>query len=74
MHHAERLLDMEAEEGMKLHIETLILEKLKRPLTEMERKRILKLRALMGYESIIDYISDESLTRDEVEEYIRKVD
>ena len=38
-----------------------------------KEKEYLSLVLLMGYESIIDYLSDETLTESEIEEYIGKV-
>ena len=65
---------MSVEDGMRKAIEQTIGRRLARNITSEERERILRPRALMGYEAILDYLSDQEKTQKELEEYLQSVD
>jgi microsomal dipeptidase-like Zn-dependent dipeptidase len=65
---------MDISDGMKKTIENIIQNRLNRRLTDLEKKRILRPRGLLGYEAIIDYLNDSSKSNKELEEYLRSID
>jgi len=64
---------MDADEGFRLEIEKLMINRLGRKLTTKEKEVVLKHRSFMGYEAIVDYISDEDVTKSEIENYLTKL-
>jgi len=64
---------MDADEGFRLEIEKLVINRLGRKLTTKEKEVVLKHRSFMGYEAIVDYISDEDVTKSEIENYLTKL-
>ena len=64
---------MHAEEGFRLKIEKVVLKRLGRKLTAGEKDVVFRSRSLLGYEAILDYVSDESLSESEIENYLSKI-
>lgn len=64
---------MSIDEKMKTTIMEILVNRLDRKLTIAENKIVNKDRSLIGYESIIDWISSKEIGKSEIEEYLRKL-
>jgi len=62
-----------AEKGFREAILNKLKEKLRRKLTSEEIKVFEMPRSLMGYEFILDDISDEELSTEDLERYVKRV-
>jgi hypothetical protein len=61
---------MSIEESMIRKIVSVAKERLSRELTEEEMGKISQKRGLLGYEAIIDTISNDGNSREEIERYL----
>lgn len=59
--------------NMKKEIIKILSNRLDRKLTEIELQNVMKDRALIALESIIDYVKDDSLSKKELEDYIKQI-
>ncbi len=59
---------------MIIAIERTVVRRLGRAMTHEERERILRPRALIGYEAILDYLKDESKSAEELKHYLRTIE
>jgi hypothetical protein len=64
---------MNIDEKMKTTIMDIFVKRLDRNLTVTEEKKVNKARSLLGYESIIDWISSKEIGKSDIEEYLRKL-